>query len=152
MGLFRLWIPGPACNGSQCSSEELWVLGTLRGLTLSEAKLFRVLLSVSMEKITLPWLCLHLSHQGKPYSSTNVITLGSQSQEKCVKVKSGDLCTTVFGVTHLLLSFTKKSLFIKQKLKEGNREFALTKFLIMKEGIVYSEILRIRQYSFNFCG
>lgn len=54
-----------------------------------------------------------------------------------MRVKSGDLCTAVFGVTHLLLSFTKNSLFIKQKLKEGNWEFALAKFLIMKEGTVY---------------
>lgn len=54
-----------------------------------------------------------------------------------MRVKSGDLCTAVFGVTHLLLSFTKNSLFIKQKLKEGNWEFAHAKFLIMKEGTVY---------------
>lgn len=127
------------------------MLGSLRGFTLSEVKLFRVLVC-QWRKSLLLWLCFHLSHWGKLYSSTNVITLGSQSQEKCVRVESGDWCTAVFGVTHLLLSFTKRGLFIKQKLKEGNREFVLAKFLIMKEGIIYSEILRIPQYFFSFCG
>lgn len=41
-------MPGPACSGSQCSAEELYVLGSESGLTPSEAKLF----SVSVEKIT----------------------------------------------------------------------------------------------------
>lgn len=119
------------------------MLGTPCGLTPGEEKLFRILLLVLMEKITFALAVFP--------SITWRRALQLNQCDHLRKSEPGEMCESEirrlvycsFGVTHLLLSFTKKSLFIKQKLKEGNREFALAKFLIMKEGSVYSEILRL---------
>lgn len=76
------------------------MLGSPCALTQNEEKLFKILLGVSMEKITFA-MTAFLSRGGKSYSSTSVIALGSQSQEKCVKRKSGDGCCSFW--THPLV-------------------------------------------------